>query len=163
MTSRIKQVRRALGDDGTAQRFVKTVHGRGYRFVIDAEEVASASSSSAPVRPEVGVACSPIARAGRARRRPTRARALHVGRRPAHRLSGEWTGQRRSPRRADIVLVAGFISHLEIDWDEPRHVEFLDGIGSLGRLIRFDKRGTGMSDRPRDCPTLRFGCTTCSP
>src|SRR5215211_7540102 len=33
VTSRIKQVRRALGDDGVAQRLVKTVHGRGYRYV----------------------------------------------------------------------------------------------------------------------------------
>ena len=33
VTSRIKQVRRALGDDGHAQRLVRTMHGRGYRFV----------------------------------------------------------------------------------------------------------------------------------
>ena len=33
VTSRIKSARRALGDDGTAQRFIKTVHGRGLRFV----------------------------------------------------------------------------------------------------------------------------------
>ena len=33
VTSRIKQVRRALGDDGHAQRLIRTVHGRGYRFV----------------------------------------------------------------------------------------------------------------------------------
>ena len=33
VTSRIKQVRRALGDDGQTQRVVRTLHGRGYRFV----------------------------------------------------------------------------------------------------------------------------------
>ena len=33
VTSRIKQVRRALGDDGDAQRLIRTIHGRGYRFV----------------------------------------------------------------------------------------------------------------------------------
>ena len=33
VTSRIKQVRRAVGDDGQAQRVIQTVHGRGYRFV----------------------------------------------------------------------------------------------------------------------------------
>ena len=54
--------------------------------------------------------------------------------------------------RRDIVLVAGFVSHLELDWAEPRHAGFLDRLGSLGRLIRFDKRGTGMSDRPHDVP-----------
>jgi DNA-binding winged helix-turn-helix (wHTH) protein len=33
VTSRIKQARRAVGDDGQAQRVIRTVHGRGYRFV----------------------------------------------------------------------------------------------------------------------------------
>ncbi len=37
LTSRVKAARRALGDDGRAQRFVRTVHGRGYRFVADVE------------------------------------------------------------------------------------------------------------------------------
>ena len=35
LTSRIKAARRAIGDDGTAQRMIRTVHGRGYRFVAD--------------------------------------------------------------------------------------------------------------------------------
>jgi hypothetical protein len=33
----------------------------------------------------------------------------------------------------DIVLVAGFVSHLELDWADPRHAGFLDRLGSLGR------------------------------
>ena len=48
----------------------------------------------------------------------------------------------------DLVLVPGFISHLELDWAEPRHARFLDRLGAFARLIRFDKRGTGLSDRP---------------
>jgi class 3 adenylate cyclase len=47
----------------------------------------------------------------------------------------------------DLVLVPGFISHLEYDWEEPRHAVFLERLGSFARLIRFDKRGTGLSDR----------------
>jgi class 3 adenylate cyclase/tetratricopeptide (TPR) repeat protein len=54
----------------------------------------------------------------------------------------------------DIVLVPGFVSHLDKDWDEPHHAHFLDRLGSLGRLVRFDKRGTGLSDRPGDLPDL---------
>src|SRR5690349_3929995 len=38
VTSRIKQVRRAVGDDGNAQRVIRTLHGRGYRFVADVVE-----------------------------------------------------------------------------------------------------------------------------
>jgi len=48
----------------------------------------------------------------------------------------------------DVVLVPGWVSHLEKDWEERRHAHFLDRLGSIGRLIRFDKRGTGLSDRP---------------
>ena len=54
----------------------------------------------------------------------------------------------------DIVLISGFVSHLDLDWDDPRHAHFLDRLGTMGRLIRFDKRGTGMSDRPPGVPDL---------
>jgi class 3 adenylate cyclase len=54
----------------------------------------------------------------------------------------------------DLVLVAGFVSHLEIDWDEPGHAHFLHRLASFSRLIRFDKRGTGLSDRPGGLPDL---------
>ena len=56
----------------------------------------------------------------------------------------------------DLVLVPGFTSHLEFDWEEPRHAAFLERLASFSRLIRLDKRGTGLSDRhggscrPRD-------------
>ena len=54
----------------------------------------------------------------------------------------------------DLVLVPGFVSHLELDWDDPRSAHFLDRLGSFTRLIRFDKRGTGLSDRPGGLPDL---------
>jgi pimeloyl-ACP methyl ester carboxylesterase len=47
----------------------------------------------------------------------------------------------------DLVLVPGWFSHLEIDWEHPEHARFLEWLGSFARLIRFDKRGTGLSDR----------------
>jgi pimeloyl-ACP methyl ester carboxylesterase len=54
----------------------------------------------------------------------------------------------------DIVFAPGFISHLELSWEEPRHARFLHGLESFARLIRFDKRGTGLSDRSVGFPTL---------
>ena len=53
-----------------------------------------------------------------------------------------------------MVLVAGFVSHLMLDWTERRHAHFLSRLGTFSRLIRFDKRGTGMSDRPGSLPDL---------
>jgi class 3 adenylate cyclase/predicted esterase len=54
----------------------------------------------------------------------------------------------------DLVLVQGFISHLDLDWEEPGMARFLGRLGSFSRLIRFDKRGTGLSDRPGGLPDL---------
>jgi DNA-binding SARP family transcriptional activator/pimeloyl-ACP methyl ester carboxylesterase/tetratricopeptide (TPR) repeat protein len=54
----------------------------------------------------------------------------------------------------DLVLISGFVSHLEKDWEEPRHAHFLERLSSIARLIRFDKRGTGLSDRPLGVPDL---------
>ena len=47
----------------------------------------------------------------------------------------------------DLVLASGFVSHLELDWDRPAAAHVFERLGKFARLIRFDKRGTGMSDR----------------
>ena len=46
----------------------------------------------------------------------------------------------------DLVFVPGFISHLDLQWADPRIARFLDRLASFSRLILFDKRGTGLSD-----------------
>ncbi|MEM9606386.1 MAG: winged helix-turn-helix domain-containing protein [Actinomycetota bacterium] len=58
LTSRIKTARKALGDDGRAQRFIKTVHGRGYRFVGDVTSRGDAGIDRAEPAPEPGVAAA---------------------------------------------------------------------------------------------------------
>lgn len=52
----------------------------------------------------------------------------------------------------DLVLISGFVSHLEYDWQFPASARLLDRLGSFARLIRFDKRGTGLSDRAVGLP-----------
>src|SRR5262249_1654915 len=47
----------------------------------------------------------------------------------------------------DLVYVPGFFSHLEYAWEEPAYARFLRQLASFSRLIWFDKRGTGLSDR----------------
>ena len=54
----------------------------------------------------------------------------------------------------DLVFVPGFISNLDHYWDEPALTRFLTRLASFGRLILFDKRGTGLSDRSGALPTL---------
>ena len=46
----------------------------------------------------------------------------------------------------DLVFVPGFVSHLDLQWADPRIARFLEKLASFARLILFDKRGTGLSD-----------------
>ncbi len=56
----------------------------------------------------------------------------------------------------DLVYIPGWVSHVELAWEEPDLARFLGRLASFSRLIVFDKRGTGLSDRvPNDkLPTL---------
>jgi len=128
VTSRIKQIRQAVGDDGRLQVVVRTVHSRGYQFIADVSSAADQRVDSA------------VADRGAIRYAQSDGLAI------AFQVTG--TGER------DIVLVPGFVSHLELDWADPRHAHFLGRLARLGRLIRFDKRGTGLSDRPDGLPDL---------
>jgi len=54
----------------------------------------------------------------------------------------------------DVVMVPGFVSHVELGWDMPFYASMWRRVGSFARVIPFDKRGTGLSDRTADVPTL---------
>jgi pimeloyl-ACP methyl ester carboxylesterase len=77
----------------------------------------------------------------------TRVRYAEVG---EARIAFQVTG--RGP--LDLVLVPGFVSHLELDWEHPGAARLFERLGSFARLIRFDKRGTGLSDRAGGVPEL---------
>jgi pimeloyl-ACP methyl ester carboxylesterase len=54
----------------------------------------------------------------------------------------------------NLVVVPGFVSNFETFWDEPDLVRWMLRLGSYARVLTFDKRGTGMSDRVTDLPGL---------
>ena len=54
----------------------------------------------------------------------------------------------------DLVLVPGWLSNVETFWEEPSCVRFFEALAGFSRLILFDKRGTGLSDRVADMPSL---------
>jgi pimeloyl-ACP methyl ester carboxylesterase len=64
----------------------------------------------------------------------------------AYQVTGE------GPR--GLVLVPGFFSHLDIQLEQTLYASFIARLASFCRLIRFDKRGTGLSDRVSAIPTL---------
>ncbi len=54
----------------------------------------------------------------------------------------------------NLVMVPGFVSNVENYWDEPDFARFLNHLGGYARVVTFDKRGTGMSDRVAELPGL---------
>ena len=54
----------------------------------------------------------------------------------------------------DLVFVPGFVSHVEVYWEQAMVARFFRRLASFSRLVLFDKRGQGLSDRPARPPTL---------
>ena len=54
----------------------------------------------------------------------------------------------------DLVLVPGWLSNIEVFWEDPSIARFFERLATFSRLILFDKRGTGLSDRGIEAATL---------
>jgi pimeloyl-ACP methyl ester carboxylesterase/DNA-binding winged helix-turn-helix (wHTH) protein len=156
LAQNISLLRKTLGESAAA-KFIETVPKFGYRFVA---EVASN---------EAGVEMFET----------TRARVFVDDGDAVHHISQDPAGRTALPARSpetryvqngdvniayqvigegdlDIVFVMGWISHLEYFWKHHLFASFLERLGSFSRLILFDKRGTGLSDRVpiKELPTL---------
>jgi len=128
LSSRIKTARQLIGDDGTSQRYIKTLHGRGFRFVGDVKAVAG--GKAAPAEGERPV--THYAKSG----------DVHV----AYQLFGSGP--------VNLVLAPGFVSHIENYWDYPPWAAALKRLGQMARVVIFDKRGTGLSDSVTSLPGM---------
>lgn len=140
LTSRIKTLRRAVGDDGRAQRILRTIHGRGYRIVAEVEEIAAA-----PTGRDVPSGAAPEVSSDdfghrRSRRFEVQTRYAFNGRfSTAYQIVGDGD--------VPVIFIPGFVSNIELQWDIPGFADFFEGLASFCRLLVFDKRGTGLSDR----------------
>ena len=128
LASRINAVRRAIGDDGTAQRLLKTITRKGFRFV---GEVFERGTDAAAPAPPAGRGLSQNISFCRASDGVNIAVAT-VGEGPV------------------LVKTARWLTHLEQDWQSPLLSPMLQRLASRFRLVRYDGRGTGMSDRDVD-------------
>jgi pimeloyl-ACP methyl ester carboxylesterase len=126
LTSRIKDARRVVGDDGTQQRMIQTVHGRGYRFV---GEIELLTSDAAPV-PEP-----------RASERKAEQRIHFTTTADGVRIAYATVGS-----GPPIVRAAHWITHLDYDWQSPVWRHWLEGLAEGRTLVRYDERGCGLSD-----------------
>jgi pimeloyl-ACP methyl ester carboxylesterase len=73
-----------------------------------------------------------------ARRVPPTRYAQSAGAKIAFQVSGEGP--------CDLVFVPGLVSHLDLQWQQPSYRRFVTALEHACRVIRFDKRGTGLSD-----------------
>ncbi|HVF43165.1 MAG TPA: alpha/beta fold hydrolase [Pyrinomonadaceae bacterium] len=151
LAQNISALRKALGEDGGGQKYIETVPKRGYRFSADVKEVGEESAAgpapgAARARASTGLEL-PLIHLGR---EPS-AFKLNLDRQPEtmYARSGEVNIAYQVVGNAplDIVFVMGWVSHLEYFWREPSFARFLTRLASFSRLILFDKRGTGLSDR----------------
>lgn len=54
----------------------------------------------------------------------------------------------------DLVIVPGFISHVDLMWNDPGWAEFIKDLASFARVVLYDKLGAGLSDPVESVPTL---------
>jgi len=123
----LSDIRQALGPD--FQRAIATVSRRGYRFDALVTETDD---------------CLPSPSAFRA---PETQYALSGDLRIAYQVLGE------AP--IDLVHAPGWVSHLEYGWEEPSLAHFNRELAAFSRLLLFDKRGTGLSDRAAGLPDIQ--------
>jgi pimeloyl-ACP methyl ester carboxylesterase/DNA-binding winged helix-turn-helix (wHTH) protein len=121
LASRIKTVRRAVGDDGTHQTVVRTIFGRGYQFVADVTELDG---------PTPGVA-------GRRLDQEIHLCEARDGTRLAYSLVGE------GPL---LVKAANWMTHLDHDLENPVWRHWTEDVVEHRSLLRYDERGCGLSD-----------------
>ncbi|HEY0005283.1 MAG TPA: alpha/beta fold hydrolase [Pyrinomonadaceae bacterium] len=151
LAQNISALRKALGEEAGGQKFIETVPKRGYRFVAEVRESLEAETPATlppelPRTPAI-IELPPSAVSHRHERgfdltleRPPETRYARSGDvNIAYQVIGD------AP--LDLVFVMGWVSHLEYFWREPSFARFLLRLASFSRLILFDKRGTGLSDR----------------
>ena len=125
LTSRIKAARRALGDDGESQRYIRTVRGRGYQFVgtllDDGPRVVEPEPVIEPPAPRQHIAFC---------------RAVDDVR-LAYAVAGDGP---------PLVRAANWMTHLGYDIESPVWRHWVRDLSAKYRFIRYDERGCGLSD-----------------
>ncbi|MEO1167960.1 MAG: alpha/beta fold hydrolase [Pseudomonadota bacterium] len=129
VTSRVKSARQLLDDDGSRQRYIRTVRGKGFRFVGEVETDAEAADE--PAASSSGTAAAPVSP------QDIEFCTAADGTGLAYCCAGEGP---------PLVKTANWLHHLGCEWEIPiwRHMAAV--LSDHNRLIRFDGRGSGLSD-----------------
>jgi len=126
MSSAVRSVRKAIGDDGKSQRYVMTLHGCGFRFVAPVVEAGAAQGSPAADHAD-----------------PDQPPDQDI--RFCHSADGTRIAYAIAGSGPPLVKAANWLNHLEFDWESPVWRHFFKELASAHRLIRYDARGNGLS------------------
>ena len=125
LNSRINAARKAVGDNGTDQRLIRTAPRRGFRFVADVTEGAEGAKGG-----------------GGDNAAPTLKQDIRFCKSPGGvRLAYSTIGE-----GPPLVQTANWLTHLEYDWESPIWRQTMERLATGRRLVRYDERGCGLSD-----------------
>lgn len=134
LTSRLMAARKALGDSGQEQRYIKTIHGRGYRFIGPIRTTEALAGGLAGTRPPSESTASSS--------RATTPQEIRLCTSP----DGVRLAYATSGAGPPLVKVANWLSHLEFDWRSPVWRHWITDLSRDHMLVRYDERGCGLSD-----------------
>lgn len=128
--SRLKDTRRVLGDSGSKQAIIATIHGRGYQFIAEARVL----STDTPVAPDIVTSTVNI---GLEDQSPVNY---------CRSVDGVSIAHARVGSGYPLVITGSWMTHLQEDWKNPGWGQYIRHLANDFELIRYDQRGNGMSD-----------------
>ncbi|MFV2102333.1 alpha/beta fold hydrolase [Micromonospora sp. LOL_024] len=136
LTTALRTARRAVGDDGAQQRLIRTLQRRGYQFVAPMTPVpATAPAGSDPVVSVPGPAVR--SRASGADREVIRFCRARDGTRIAYAVTGDGP---------PLIRTANWLTRIDVERTVAMWSHWFDGLTRDRQLIRYDERGSGLSD-----------------
>ena len=166
LAQNISILRKALGKGKEGEHYIQTVPKRGYRFVANVTATGGAEESViVRERTRARIVVERSDEDDALRSLLPGARIIDIS--PTEVIPRQLEAELQRPPETmyarsgdvniayqvvgdaplDLIFVMGWVSHLEYFWREPSFARFLLRLASFSRLILFDKRGTGLSDR----------------
>ncbi|MGE0768209.1 MAG: alpha/beta fold hydrolase [Hyphomicrobiaceae bacterium] len=143
LSSRIRSVRKCIGDDGDAQTLIRTIQRRGFRFIGPVEIEGDGGVEVGPdasLASNNGVAVAHGSVLGR------RCQTMNADIRYCHTPDGVRIAYARVGQGPPLVKAGNWLNHLDYDWVSPIWGHVYRGLAQSYSFLHYDARGNGLSD-----------------